>query len=263
MAKVKPDRPKTRLKGGRAQAHDCTNARRTSGRDAVRGGWPANELVGRFRCGSGGLQSPPPPATSLPPHLERAGAIATAATARPIHRLGAGRLGRLGSPLIANKRVVEQNCPWCSGIAGLAAGSGASSMRDTLHLTKFANFGRRCPAHAGTRNWFSAARGLRKAAGVWRCVDAPLTPTTGDPHVSRSRMSAWPLASPLRQKPLAVRCGLLATLPAQSVRVSTTGHQGSQYLLQGKRTYLEQPLNKGLMPPAYPGGRARCRNDLK
>jgi hypothetical protein len=36
-------------------------------------------------------------------------------------------------------------------------------MRDVLHLTKFANFGRRCLVHAGARNWVSAARGLRKA----------------------------------------------------------------------------------------------------
>jgi hypothetical protein len=36
---------------------------------------------------------------------------------------------------------------------------------------------------AGARNWFSAARGLRKAKSSWRCADTPLT--TGDPHVSR------------------------------------------------------------------------------
>jgi hypothetical protein len=39
----------------------------------------------------------------------------------------------------------------------------------------------------------------------------------------------------LGQKPLVVRGGLLAILPADSGRVSTTGHQGSQYMLHGKR----------------------------
>ena len=48
-----------------------------------------------------------------------------------------------------------------------------------------------------------------------------------------------------------VRGGLLAILPAESVRVSTTAHQGSQYLLQGKRICLVQPLNKGLVAGAY------------
>jgi hypothetical protein len=40
----------------------------------------------------------------------------------------------------------------------------------------------------------------------------------------------------LLQMPLAARRGLLAILPAEAVRVSTIGHQGSQYLLQGKVT---------------------------
>jgi hypothetical protein len=52
-----------------------------------------------------------------------------------------------------------------------------------------------------------------------------------------SRMSAWYLAWQLRKELLAARRGLLAILPAEAVRVSTTGHQGSQHLLQGKRTY--------------------------
>jgi hypothetical protein len=47
-------------------------------------------------------------------------------------------------------------------------------------------------------------------------------------------MSAWPLAWQLRKKLLAAWYGLLAILPAEAVRVSTTGHQASQYLLQGK-----------------------------
>jgi hypothetical protein len=59
-------------------------------------------------------------------------------------------------------------------------------MSDALHLTKFANFGRRCPVHAGARNWFSAARGLPKAV-----LNAPThtSPhTTGYPHVSRTHV---------------------------------------------------------------------------
>jgi hypothetical protein len=61
----------------------------------------------------------------------------------------------------------------------------------------------------------------------------------------------WLVAWPLRQELLAARRGLLAALTPyaayctkQAVRVSTTGtgHQGSQYLLQGKRTYQYSEL---------------------
>ncbi len=55
-------------------------------------------------------------------------------------------------------------------------------------------------------------------------------------------MYAWSLAWKLRQKPLAVRRGLLTTLPAEAVRVSMIGHQGSQYLLHGKRIYQYSEL---------------------
>jgi hypothetical protein len=52
-----------------------------------------------------------------------------------------------------------------------------------------------------------------------------------------SRMSAWPLAWSLSQK-LFVARRVAFSAPflhkAVRVRVSTTGHQGSQYLLQGK-----------------------------
>jgi hypothetical protein len=75
--------------------------------------------------------------------------------------------------------------------------------------------------------------GPRAAKSSWRCPHTHTT--TGGPHVSR--ISARPMAWQLGQELLAARRGVLAILPAQSVRVATTGHQGSQYLLQGKRTY--------------------------
>ena len=103
-------------------------------------------------------------------------------------------------------------------------------MRDALHLTKFANFGRRCPVHPGARNWFSAARRLRKAV-----ADATTHPP---PHEIRMSVAClhrlWRghfLRSSLRRD--------VAFSPPflhKAVRVSTTGHQGSQYLLQGRRT---------------------------
>jgi hypothetical protein len=65
-------------------------------------------------------------------------------------------------------------------------------MRDALHLTKFANFGRRCPVHAGARSWFSAAaRGLPKA--VVGGAPTKLLPHTHHHHHHRPqevRMSA-------------------------------------------------------------------------
>jgi hypothetical protein len=82
--------------------------------------------------------------------------------------------------------------------------------------------------------------GPRAAKNRSRCPPTPATPTTtGDPHVSR--VSARPLALQLGQKPLPVRGGLLAILPAEGVLVSTTAHQGSQYLLQaaGKEDMTE------------------------
>ena len=84
-------------------------------------------------------------------------------------------------------------------------------MRDALHLTKFANFGRRCPVHAGARNWFSAARGLRKAV-----ADAT---THIPPHEIRMSVAClhdlW-LGHFASLELLAARRGLLVTLPAQS-----------------------------------------------
>ena len=62
-------------------------------------------------------------------------------------------------------------------------------------------------------------------------------------HVTRMCAWSWQLRQKttwqLRQKLLAVRRGLVAILPAslhpaEAVRVSKTGHQGGQYLLQGK-----------------------------
>ena len=64
-------------------------------------------------------------------------------------------------------------------------------------ITKFAKFGRRCPVHAGARSKLGFG-GPRAAKSSLRCANTH--PTTGDPHVSR--MSAWSLAWPLRQKPL-------------------------------------------------------------
>ena len=94
-------------------------------------------------------------------------------------------------------------------------------MRDALHLTKFANFGRRCPVHAGARNWFSAARGLRKAV-----ADAT---THTPPHEIRMSVAClhrlWRghfLRSFLRRD--------VAFSPPflhKAVRVSTTGIKGA------------------------------------
>jgi hypothetical protein len=109
-------------------------------------------------------------------------------------------------------------------------------MREALHLTKFANFGRQFPVHAGARSWFSAAHGLQQAV-----EDA----TTHTPP-QEIRMS------------VAFLCGLWLGHFARSslrrevafsphflhnaVRVSTTGHQGSKYLLNGKRIYQYSEL---------------------
>jgi hypothetical protein len=58
-----------------------------------------------------------------------------------------------------------------------------------------------------------------------------------------------------------VQGGLLAILPAECVRASTTAHQGSQYLLQGERMCLVQPLTKGLMAQAYLPASLALRSD--
>jgi hypothetical protein len=132
--------------------------------------------------------------------------------------------------LVLGVRSGQRNPQWTKitpGIAGLAAGSHARRPA----LSEIREFRKAIPRpRRGSELVFGGPRAAKSSV---RCVNTHLT--TGDPHVSR--MYACPLAWPLRQKPLATRRGLLAALPAQSVRVSTTGHQGSQYLLQGKRAY--------------------------
>jgi hypothetical protein len=91
-------------------------------------------------------------------------------------------------------------------------------MRDALHLTKFVNFGEAMPRPR--RRSKPVFGGPLAAKNSLRCPHTH--PTTGDTHVSR--MYVWSLAWQLRQKPLAVRRGLLVILPAETVRVSTTGH---------------------------------------
>jgi hypothetical protein len=109
-------------------------------------------------------------------------------------------------------------------------------MHDALHLTKFANFGRRLPVHAGARNWFSAARGLRKAV-------ADATTHTPPQEIRMSVACLYDLwlghfaRSSLRRDVAFSPCFL-----HNAVRVSTTGHQGSQYLLHGKRIYQYSEL---------------------
>jgi hypothetical protein len=89
---------------------------------------------------------------------------------------------------------------------GLAAGSHARRPA----LNEIREFRKTMPRpRRGSELGFGGPRAVKSSR---RCVDTPLT--TGDPHVSR--MSAWPLAWPLRQELLAARHGLLATLPAQS-----------------------------------------------
>jgi hypothetical protein len=113
------------------------------------------------------------------------------------------------------------------GIAGLAAGSHARRPA----LNEIREFRKTMPRpRRGSELVFG---GQRAAKSSWRCSHTHTT--TGGLHVSH--ISARPVAWQLGQGLLAARRGVLAILPAQSVRVATTGHQGSQYLLQGKRTY--------------------------
>jgi hypothetical protein len=85
-------------------------------------------------------------------------------------------------------------------------------MRDALHLTKFANFGRRCPVpHAGARSWFSAARGLPKAV-----EDASTPPSPQEIRMSVACLHGLWLGHFASLELLAARRGLLVTLPAQS-----------------------------------------------
>jgi hypothetical protein len=77
----------------------------------------------------------------------------------------------------------------------------------------------------------------RAAENSSRCLHTHTPPATGGPHASRMSAwcvwHAWSLGWQLRQELLQVRRRLLVILPAEAVRVSTTGHQGSQYLMQG------------------------------
>jgi hypothetical protein len=59
------------------------------------------------------------------------------------------------------------------------------------------------------------------------------------------------LAWPLRQKPLAARRGLLATLPAQRGACIHNWTSREPVFAAGKEDMLGQPLNKGLVLPAY------------
>jgi hypothetical protein len=104
-------------------------------------------------------------------------------------------------------------------------------MRDALHLTKFANFGRQCPVHAGARNWFSAARGLRKEV-----EDASTPPSPQEIRMSVACLHDLWLGHFARSS---LRRDVTISPPFlhKAVRVSTTGHQGSQCLLQGKGVY--------------------------
>jgi hypothetical protein len=107
-------------------------------------------------------------------------------------------------------------------------------MRDALHLTKFADFGRRCPVHAGARNWFSAARGLRKAV-------ADATTHATPPHEIRMSVAClyglWRGLVTSSEASCGLRRDVAFSPPFlhKAVRVSTTGHQGSQYLLCRER----------------------------
>jgi hypothetical protein len=86
----------------------------------------------------------------------------------------------------------------------------------------------------------AAARGLPQAKSSWRCSHTHTHTTTGGPHVGRIYicttygLATWSLvrSSLLRRDAAFSRSFLLHQARG---RVATTGHQGSQYLLQGKQ----------------------------
>jgi hypothetical protein len=89
-------------------------------------------------------------------------------------------------------------------------------MRDALHLTKIANFGGTMPR---------PRRGSKPVSGGPRAAENSLAKIPPHTHQHR-RPACQPACQPHGQKPLAVRRGVLVILPAESVLVSTTGHQG-------------------------------------
>jgi hypothetical protein len=129
-------------------------------------------------------------------------------------------------------RSGQRNPLWTKitpGIAGLAAGSHARRPA----LNEIREFRKAIPRpRRGSDNWFSAARGLQKAL-----EDATThTPTTGNPHAICMYMYDLWLGHFARSS-LRRDVAFSPRFLHNAVRVSTTGHQGSQYLLHGKRIY--------------------------
>jgi hypothetical protein len=98
-------------------------------------------------------------------------------------------------------------------------------MRDALHLARF-------PIHAGARNWFSAAHGCKKQ------LEMPPHAHTPPQEIRMSVACLYDLwLGHFARSSLRRDVAFSPRFLHNAVRVSTTGHQGSQYLLHGKKIY--------------------------